>query len=268
VLFRLAVLMMLFMPGRVLADCTFAEQAEKSGKISIAYMQYIYCSEEENDAEAQYKLGSMYYQGVGLSRPDFRRAAAFFSRSANNGYAPAQVKLGLLYWRGEGVEKNLKIAHKWLYLAQEPDETRWFYYVGPSSDATAGALYSKIDAAARKTVGKSLEASVLSTVKIEGETDFFEKMNIIPSYKEVAEFQHEKMIEAGKDLLSEQYQSDLQQFLNNLKPDINIPPSIPQNTQQMILNWFKPAMLTSKNLEPSKIPVLEKLKNEIESPAE
>ena len=101
-------------------------------------MQYIYCSEEENDAEAQYKLGSMYYQGIGLPKPDFRRAAAFFSRSANNGYAPAQVKLGLLYWRGEGVEKNLKMAHKWLYLAQEPENMRWFYYVGPSSDTMAG----------------------------------------------------------------------------------------------------------------------------------
>ena len=65
-LFRLAIAVFLLTSGGAKAACTFAEQAEKSGKINIAFMQYIYCAEEENDAEAQYKLGSMYYQGVGL----------------------------------------------------------------------------------------------------------------------------------------------------------------------------------------------------------
>ena len=127
------------------AACDWAEQAERSGRMNIAIMQYMYCAEEENDAEAQYKLGSLFYKGEGLKKPDFRRAALYFSMSARNGYAPAQVKLGLLYWRGEGLAKNLKMAHKWLYLAQESAYLRWFYPAGVSSDPVAAQVFSKIN---------------------------------------------------------------------------------------------------------------------------
>ena len=265
-LFRFALLMLMFMPGRADASCAFAEQAEKSGKTDIAFMQYIYCAEEENDPEAQYKLGTMYYQGTGLARPDYRRAAAFFFRGANNGYAPAQVKLGLLFWRGEGVEKNLKMAHKWLYLAQEQSDMRWFYFVGPSSDSKAASLYAKIDGV--------LKTSTDNIIPFGDYSLDLTQENILPSYKEVAEFQHEKMMEAAKELLDERGQADMQMFLNKLKPDIN--PKLPAELSgekkhslfQMIVNWFKPAMLTPKNLVPSRILVLEKLKKEIESPAE
>ena len=260
-LFRLTVFMMMLMPGIASAECRFAEQAEKAGKLNIAYMQYLYCAEEENDSESQYKLGTMYYQGIGLKRPDFRRAVFFFSRAANNGYAPAQVKLGLLYWRGEGVEKNLKMAHKWLYLAQEPADVRWFYYFGPSSDANAKAMFSKIDAAVKKS---SVVQETFPFLQGQALTDFISK-GIIPSYREVAEFQHEKMMEAGQDLMDERSQSDLKLFLNSLKPDVDLPVSMDIAVRQKVLNWLKPVMLTNKNLAPARIPVLNKLKQEIES---
>ncbi|MBO4643139.1 MAG: sel1 repeat family protein [Alphaproteobacteria bacterium] len=265
-LFRLIILITLLMPGIAKAECPLAEQAEKNGKYNIAYMQYIYCAEEENDVDAQFKLGTMFYQGLGLSKPDFRRAVAFFARAADNGYAPAQVKLGLLYWRGEGIEKNLLKAHKWLYLAQEPAEMRWFYYVGSSSDPSAGTIYSKINGALKPT-DKDI-AEEIPFLNMIPPSAFGTKF--IPSYREVAEFQHEKLIEAGEELMDERSQSDLKTFLNNLKPDINpkFPADMPeekkQSTLQMILDWFKPVMLTQDNLTPSKIPVLEKLKNEID----
>ncbi len=268
-LFRLAIVVLLFTSAGAKAACTFAEQAEKSGKIDIAFMQYIYCAEEENDPEAQYKLGAMYYQGVGLPRPDFRRAVAFFSRAANNGYAPAQVKLGLLYWRGEGIAKNLKMAHKWLYLAQEPENMRWFYYVGPSSDKTAASVYAQLNNVIKtsREVADSLPFSSTVPLSSLGE-------NVIPSYKEVAEFQHENLIRAGEELLDASSQADLRKYLNNLSAGIN--PQLPgnlsdvekQRIMQMILNWFKPVMLTAQNFDPAKVPVLEKLKREIEMPVE
>ena len=249
------------MPQRANAECKLAEQAEKSGKIGIAYMQYIYCAEEENDVEAQYKLGSMFYQGVGLSRPDFRRAVAFFSRAANNGYAPAQVKLGLLYWRGEGITKNLTMAHKWLYLAQEPENMRWFYYIGASSDPSAAGLYAKIDQALRK---KST-----SVLNVEGEVvDIPDLKRIIPSYHEVADFQHEKLLEAGDELLNEPSKSGLRRFLDGLKPDIIFPKNVSQIMRQKVINMYKPVLLTEGNLLPDGVPVLSNLKKEIEKPSE
>lgn len=267
---RLVIVVFLLISGVAKAACPFAEQAEKSGKINIAFMQYIYCAEEENDAEAQYKLGSMFYQGVGLPHPDFRRAVAFFSRAANNGYAPAQVKLGLLYWRGEGITKNLKMAHKWLYLAQEPENMRWFYYVGPSFDKTAASVYEKLNSII-KTSDKDFteDAPFASTVPLNALGDGF-----LPSYREVAEFQHENLIQAGEEFLDASSQNDLRKFLNGLLPGINpkFPSSLSddekQRALQMILNWFKPVLLTTQNFDPAKVPVLEKLKREIEMPVE
>ena len=97
---------------------------------------------------------------------------------------------------------------------------------------------------------------------------------MIPSYKEVAEFQHENLIEAGEELLDASSQKDLQKYLNGLLPNINpkFPSSLTndekQRALQMILNWFKPVLLTTQNFDPAKIPVLEKLKREIERPVE
>ncbi|MCQ2965131.1 MAG: sel1 repeat family protein [Alphaproteobacteria bacterium] len=128
-----------------LAECDWAVDAEKSGKIDVALMQYLYCAEDENDVDAQYSLGTLFYKGLGISAPDYKKAALFYSKAAKQGYAPAQVKLGLLFWRGEGVQKDLREAYKWLYLAQEDSELRWFYPVGVSQSPDAEQIFHKID---------------------------------------------------------------------------------------------------------------------------
>lgn len=266
-LFRLIFMTAMLVAGGAKAACTLGEQAEKSGRINIAYMQYIYCAEEENDPQAQYRLGAMFYKGIGLPRPDFQRAVAFFARAANNGYAPAQTKLGLLYWRGEGVTKDLVMAHKWLYLAQEPADMRWFYVVAASQDRLAPSLYAKLNAAI-KTAYPDLPDSLpfSSTVNLGGD--------VLPSYKEVAEFQHENLKQAGEEMLDDRSQADLNRFLNGLLPEIapRFPAGVGDAEQararQMILDWFKPVLLTTRNLVPAKVPVLEKLKNEIERPVD
>ena len=94
--------------------------------------------------------------------------------------------------------------------------------------------------------------------------------DIIPSYKEVAEFQHESLIKAGEAFLDERSLADLKRFLNGLLPTIN--PQFPSSltgdekkrSLQMILNWFKPVLLTPQNFNPDKVPVLEKLKQNME----
>lgn len=181
------------------AACDWAERAERSGKSAIAMMQYMYCAEEENDPEAQYKLGAMFYQGKDLKKPDFRRAVIYFAHSARNGYAPAQAKLGLLYWRGEGISKNMVQAYKWLYLSQEPQEVRWFYKAGPSSDSDARTLYRQIRSnfeAAANTANS--ESAIL-------------KAEVIP-------FQHENLLAAGKKHLTETEYKALEDYLTGLTP--------------------------------------------------
>ena len=69
---------------------------------------------EGGDAKAQNGLAVMYYTGEAISKDasgktlsnDPEKAAAWFHRSAAQGYPDAQFNLGLLYANGEGVPKD------------------------------------------------------------------------------------------------------------------------------------------------------------------
>lgn len=241
---RLVLLMIFACVGSARAACDWGEQAERSGRMNIAVMQYMYCAEEENDAQSQYRLGTLFYKGEGLKAPDYRRSAIYYAMSARNGYAPAQVKLGLLYWRGEGLVKNMKMAHKWLYLAQEPAALRWFYPVGASSDPVAAQVYSKINQIA---------------VSDDAAFPLFKKLPV--SYAEVAAFQHEKLLETGEKVLSDFDLHSLRTFMENVKPDIDLPPE----EMKEAVNLLKPAVLTEKNFDVRKVPVLEKMKKTLDA---
>jgi hypothetical protein len=58
----------------------------------------------------------MYCRGEGVSR-DYRQAADWFQKAAEQNYAPAQSNLGFLYQNGLGVPLNYAEAYKWLKLA-------------------------------------------------------------------------------------------------------------------------------------------------------
>lgn len=69
---------------------------------------------DAGDAKAQNGLGVMYYTGEAISKDSSGKilsndpvtAAAWFHRSAAQGYADAQFNLGLMYANGEGVGKD------------------------------------------------------------------------------------------------------------------------------------------------------------------
>ncbi len=71
---------------------------------------------QEGDPQKQYAVGAKYAAGEGLPQ-DYALAARWFTRAANNGYAPAQGMLGAYYWSGRGVRKDLKQAYFWSVLA-------------------------------------------------------------------------------------------------------------------------------------------------------
>ena len=74
------------------------------------------------DAEAQFSLGNMYYNGEGVPEND-AEAYKWFRKAAEQGYAKAQYNLGVMYDKGEGVPKNDVEAYKWwLLVAARGDE--------------------------------------------------------------------------------------------------------------------------------------------------
>lgn len=56
---------------------------------------------EKGDADAQHKLGNVYYWGQG-SPVDYAEAVNWFSKAAAQGHAGAQTDLGICYELGQG----------------------------------------------------------------------------------------------------------------------------------------------------------------------
>jgi hypothetical protein len=71
---------------------------------------------EQGSAYAQFNLGIMYYRGLGVLR-DYREAAQWFTRAAEGGHTKAQYNMAVTYYDGQGVLEDYVEAYKWALLA-------------------------------------------------------------------------------------------------------------------------------------------------------
>jgi hypothetical protein len=71
---------------------------------------------QQGDAEAQNKLGALYYKGEGVTQ-DYKQAAYWAQKAAEQGRTDAQVNLAIMYYKGEGVTQDFKQAYVWWSLA-------------------------------------------------------------------------------------------------------------------------------------------------------
>jgi hypothetical protein len=71
---------------------------------------------EQGDAEAQFSLGDLHYNGQGVPK-DYAQAAFWFLKAAEQGNAGAQFLLGFQYMWGLGVPKDYPEAYFWYDLA-------------------------------------------------------------------------------------------------------------------------------------------------------
>lgn len=84
---------------------------------------------EQNNADAQYKLGIRYYTGDGVEK-NHSESVKWFRKAAEQGHAEAQSVLGGYYYNGEGVEKNLAEAIEWYKKAAEQGNAEAQYNLG------------------------------------------------------------------------------------------------------------------------------------------
>jgi hypothetical protein len=73
---------------------------------------------EQGVAEAQFSLGILYDQGIGVSQ-DYEQAVYWVTKAAEQGYAKAQFFLGGMYSNGQGVTQDDKQAAYWITKAAE-----------------------------------------------------------------------------------------------------------------------------------------------------
>ena len=109
-----AVLISLFM-------CDFSKAGNiEDGDAAVLKNDYVLALKKyklaalENDAIAQYRIGQMYSQGVGLAQ-NFSEAKKWYKLAAEQGHPSAQYNLALRYTkRGD---QNFKLAYMWSTLS-------------------------------------------------------------------------------------------------------------------------------------------------------
>ncbi len=84
---------------------------------------------EQGNALAQYNLGVMYDQSLGVPQ-DYAQAVKWYRLAAEQGYALAQYNLGVSYEQSHGVPQDYAQAVKWYRLAAEQGNAGAQYNLG------------------------------------------------------------------------------------------------------------------------------------------
>ena len=119
--FRLLVILLFFLScvtsAAIASQMDEALQAFQAGDLPEAIN--IWTSEAtRGDSDAQYILGTLYYDGNGVSQ-SYSEAVTWFQASAEQGYVLAQNALANMYFSGKGVPVDNELAAKWWLLAAE-----------------------------------------------------------------------------------------------------------------------------------------------------
>jgi hypothetical protein len=83
---------------------------------------YHFCKEEEN-SNAQFIIGEMYYNGL-VVKEDRAEAAIWFRKAAEQGNAESQFVIGEMYYNGLGVKEDRAEAIIWLRKAAKQGHIR------------------------------------------------------------------------------------------------------------------------------------------------
>ena len=75
-------------------------------------------SADNSSPEALYKQGAAYYFGESVDK-NFAKAAEYYRKAAEQGYAQAQCELGVMYEKGEGVPQSYAEALGWYRTAAD-----------------------------------------------------------------------------------------------------------------------------------------------------
>ena len=68
------------------------------------------------DPSAESNLAYLYEKGLGVPRNP-AVAVSLYQKAANQNHPPAQFALGRLYYEGVGLQRDLVEAYKWMYIA-------------------------------------------------------------------------------------------------------------------------------------------------------
>jgi len=120
----LGVLLLAAVPA--FADTAAGLAAFKLKNYELAWREWK-ASADEGVAEAQFDLGVLYAQGLGVRR-DLTEATNWYRKAAEQGNAEAEFALGQMFSRGWGVPRDEADALRWFQMANAVDSD------GPPTD--------------------------------------------------------------------------------------------------------------------------------------
>ncbi len=115
VILVLFALFIMFAASAVGADFQKGFDAAQRGDFAAALREWRPLAEQEH-APAQYNLGLMYANGLGVVQ-DYKKAVKWYRTAAEQGNAPAQSNLGIMYSKGQGVLKDYVLGYMWFDIA-------------------------------------------------------------------------------------------------------------------------------------------------------
>jgi Sel1 repeat len=68
---------------------------------------------DQGHTDAAYRLGLIYYKGVGGFQTDFKKAFHYISLAANKNHKNSQANLAKMYQNGDGVKRNEELSDYW-----------------------------------------------------------------------------------------------------------------------------------------------------------
>jgi hypothetical protein len=120
----LGVLLLAVVPA--FADTAAGLAAFKNKNYQLAFREWK-VSAEAGQAEAEFDLGVLYAEGMGVRR-DLTEASKWYRKAAEQGNAAAEFALGQMYSRGWGVPRDEADAIRWFQMANSVDSD------GPPTD--------------------------------------------------------------------------------------------------------------------------------------
>ena len=104
----------------------FQTEGERDWEHAVSLLK---AAVEKGNHEAEYKLGTCYLFGRGVSQ-DKAEAVRYFLLSSTGGYAEAQYNLAVCYAKGEGVDRNEEEMLKWLKLSANQNFKQAQFFLG------------------------------------------------------------------------------------------------------------------------------------------
>ena len=119
----------------------------------VRSLNFFRMAAEQGNPEAQFELGQMHAQGLGITQ-QFEAAADWYLLAAKQGHAKAQFHLGFLYSHGQGVRQDYAKAYQWYCISD-----RCGYALAKKNLAFMG---KKLDAGEREMAQWRAESFVFS----------------------------------------------------------------------------------------------------------